>query len=165
MDLVQCEQTWRLMLIWERLGHKKCTGQGYHTTLTIIGYLSHPRSGRRANGILFSFIVNFTTYVKSLIHECFVCNSPWKRQLSIELLCDRNTKSRVRRIVFTVERSSSFHTGQRKRRRSKQRATSWHSRGGVTNSYNWNGVEVRTLLMLFSKTSDKRVSTKIFQRY
>ena len=169
--------------MWKRLGRKKCTGRGYNTTLTVTGSFSHPRSGRRASGILFGFIVNFTTYVKSLIHECFVCNSPWKRQLSIELLCDRNTKSRVellcdrntksrvRRIVFTVERSSSFRTGQRKRRGSKQRATSWHSRGGVTNSYNWNGVQVRTLLMLrfivklFLKNYDKRVSTEIFQRY
>ena len=82
------------MLIWKRLGRKKCTGQGCHTTLTVTGSFSHPRSGRRANGILFSFIVNFTTYVKSLLHECFVCTSKWKRQLSIELLWDRNTKSR-----------------------------------------------------------------------
>ena len=157
--------------MWKRLGRKKCTGQGYNTTLTVTGSFSHPRSDRRANCILFSIIVNFTTYFKRLIHECFVCNSTWKRQLSIELLWDRNTKSRVRRIVFTVERSSSFRTGQRKRRGSKQRATSWHSRGGVTNSYNWNGVQVRTLLMLrfivklFLKNYDKRVSTEIFQRY
>ena len=117
------------VFLFKSLGRKQCTGQGYNTTLTVIGFCSHPRFSRRANGILFSSILNFTTYVKCLIHECFVCNSTWKRQLSIELLWDRNTRSRVRGSFLTKIFVFSHRTEkeERKQTESNQLTHAWRS--------------------------------------
>ena len=154
--------------MWKRLGRKKCTRQGYNTTLTVIGMVPSVVLGPVDVPMVFCSVLLLILpltlkawYMSVILHK----RDNWALNF-----CEIETPSQGWGGLF-LQRYSSFHTGQRKRRGSKQRATSWHSRGGVTNSYNWNGVQVRTLLMLwfivklFSKNYAKRVSTEIFQPY
>ena len=154
--------------MWKRLGRKKCTGQGYHTTLTVIGMVPSVVLGPVDVPMVFCSVLLLILpltlkawYMSVILHK----RDNWALNF-----CEIETPSLGWGGLF-LQRYSSFHTGQRKRRGSKQRTTSWHSPGGVTNSYNWNGVQVCTLLMLwfivklFSKNYAKRVSTEIFQPY
>ena len=157
--------------MWKRLGRKKCTRQGYNTTLTVIGMVPSVVLGPVDVPMVFCSV---------LLLILPLTLKAWYMSVLFALLNERENSALNFYEIETpctgwcglfLQRSSSFNTGQRKRRGSKQRATSWHSRGGVTNSYNWNGVQVRTLLMLrfivklFAQNSDKKVSTEIFQRY
>ena len=157
--------------MWKRLGHKKCTRQGYNTTLTVIGMVPSVVLGPVDVPMVFCSV---------LLLILPLTLKAWYMSVLFALLNERDNSALNFYEIETpspgwgglfLQRSSSFRTGQRKRRGSKQRATGWHSRGGATNSYNWNGVQVRTLLMLwfivklFSKNYAKRVSIEIFQPY
>ena len=157
--------------MWKRLGRKKCTRQGYNTTLTVIGMVPSVVLGPVDVPMVFcSVLLSILPLTLKAWFMSVLFVILYERDNSALNVCEIETPSPGWGGLF-LQRSSSFRTGQRKRRGSKQRATGWHSRGGATNSCKWNGVEVRTLLILrfivklFSKTYDKRVSTKIFQRY